>query len=526
MRAGSLRSKASVSVCLLIFLSIFVYSAQIPAAHSWGGTTHQFITQKTDNIMPSSLSWFFTGYSSTIVSYCTKPDQWKSSDPNEGDRHFYDYDVPHGENQPSHGVLPWVVEDNFSTFVQYLKENDWTHAAQLAGVIAHYIEDASMPLHATSYYNPDNHGTFESKVNSEVNIDNVNDNVLGFVPHKLDNIFNSTMQLLSESYGFAGTYTTTSPDNLNYWLTRGIWWNDNIKRITENRLRTATEYLANIWYTGMLQAGLVISAEISIVPGENHAENGQTVTFTVTVKNTGGNTDNYDVTVIDDDNWGPTLDNNSFENVLFGENRTTTLRVAIPYNAPSGTYDNITVTATSRADNTVRDNASCIARAVIENAFTLDFVVGWNLVGFTAVGINDTPNNLFPDLTYLTDYRIIYWQAPGGPYKTQPEGSVLLDNTGYWVWINQDKTVTTSGTRPASENVYLENGWNLVCFPVTDNTTTPNNLFPDLTYLENYRIIYWQAPGGPYKTQPEGSVLLDNTGYWVWIDRYYAITVP
>jgi len=103
---------------------------------------------------------------------------------------------------------------------------------------------------------------------------------------------------------------------------------------------------------------------VSISPSENYAENGQTVTFTVAVKNTGIDTDNYDLTVIDNDNWRLTLDNNRFENVLSGENRTTMLRVAIPDNATSGTYDNITVTATSQGDPSVENDASCIARAV------------------------------------------------------------------------------------------------------------------------------------------------------------------
>jgi len=156
----------------------------------------------------------------------------------------------------------------------------------------------------------------------------------------------------------------------------------------------------------------------------------------------------------------------------------------------------------------------------------INLVAGWNLVGFTAVGVNDTPSNLFPDLTYLTDFRLIYWVAPGGPYKTQPGGSVLLDNTGYWVWINRDNTVTTSGTRPASRTENMKAGWNMVCFPVTNANTTPNNLFPGLTYLDNYRLIYWQAPGGPYKTQPEMGQLIDNTGYWVWINRDYTVTCP
>lgn len=48
-----------------------------------------------------------------------------------------------------------------------------------------------------------------------------------------------------------------------------------------------------------------------------------------------------------------------------GENKTTTLSVTIPGNAAHCTRDNVTVTATSQRDNTVKDNANCIAHAVI-----------------------------------------------------------------------------------------------------------------------------------------------------------------
>jgi hypothetical protein len=178
------------------------------------------------------------------------PDVWRDQgDTQEGYRHYYDYDAPHGEDDKAAGVLPWAVENNFNTLVEYLKENDWNHAAQLAGVIAHYLEDASNPLHAEVNYSPGgNHTSYESRVDYQISQDNIKADVPGFVPHKLDNIFNSTMQLLQDSY--ANTYV------LNFYLEYNTLWNDEIKTITENRLRTASEMLANVWYTAFVQAGI------------------------------------------------------------------------------------------------------------------------------------------------------------------------------------------------------------------------------------------------------------------------------
>jgi uncharacterized repeat protein (TIGR01451 family) len=325
------------------------------------------------------------------------PDSWKSADIMEGYRHFYDYDIPHGgtptiimENHYgivlpvynektislfTDGTQPWALEDNFNMFVACLKASDWSDAAQLAGVIAHYVEDGSMPLHATSDYDADNggawgdhHAIYESTVDHQVSIDNVNADVSGYVPHELlphDNIFETSMQELAESYGFTG-YTS---DKLSYWLFENVYWNATVESITENRLRTATETLANVWYTGMYEAGLVTppitrGVNVSISPSDENALHGNALTYAVTVTNMGNVTDNYNLGISDILSWTLALDNNSFDNVQdHGGVVTTTLRVTIPQNAAYGTVDNITVTATSQTDNAVSGSGSCTARS-------------------------------------------------------------------------------------------------------------------------------------------------------------------
>lgn len=199
-----------------------------------------------------------------------------------------------------------------------------------------------------------------------------------------------------------------------------------------------------------------------------------------------------------------------------GENRTATLTVTIPDNATIGTQDAITVTATSWADPTVSDNVSCIARVMPENTFLLHLVAGWNLVGFTRVGENDTPNSLFAPLVYNGDYFIYHWNAPGGPYALQEPNTAFKDNTGYWVdMINTNKTVYTTGAMPASENIRLVTGWNMVSFPVTNESTIPNKIFAPLVFNVDYIMYYWNAPGGPFVLVDPVKPLQDNLGYWV-----------
>lgn len=242
-----LSSKVSIPVSLLLFVSICIYSAGIPSAHSWGGGTHRFIAQNAIDIMPDNFDWFFSTYSSTIVTYSTLPDQWKGRDRYEQYRHYYHINYPHDESDYSNGVLPWAVEDNFNTFVQYLKEKDWDNAAQLAGVIAHYIGDASQPLHATSDFDPGgNHSAYESTVTAH--LDEINMDTTGFAPYQLDNVFSSTNQLLKDSY----SYTV----DLNTYLDQEALWNDWIQTTTENRLQSGAQMLADVWYTAAVQAGI------------------------------------------------------------------------------------------------------------------------------------------------------------------------------------------------------------------------------------------------------------------------------
>jgi hypothetical protein len=249
----SLKSKVCISVCVLLVVSMCIY-AQVPSAHSWDWGTHHFITQNAVKLMPSSLSWFFDNYSGVIDNYCTMPDEWRSEGLETGYAHYYDSENSLEKHilNPSLGVLPWTVQDNFNMIVQDLEENDWSQAAIIMGAMAHYIEDGSNPLHATLDYNPNgNHGRYESRVDSEINLDNIEIDVQGFVPHKIDNIYNSMTQLLQDSYSNA--------EELTFYLQYNTIWNSDIKTLTQNRLNTDIPLLADVWYTAFVQAGLATS---------------------------------------------------------------------------------------------------------------------------------------------------------------------------------------------------------------------------------------------------------------------------
>lgn len=269
------------------------------------------------------------------------------------------------------------------------------------------------------------------------------------------------------------------------------------------------------------------SVDVSISPNYQSGSLGETLRYAITIKNEGNVEDNYDLTVTDDAGWPLNLETISLMVPAFC-GRTTMFSVAIPRsvvilnNLENQISDSITVTATSQTDNTVKDNVGCIARSTLENTPTSHLVPGWNLVGFTGVGENDTPNHIFKGMNYLTDYIIYYWSAPWGPYHLQGPDQALKDNTGYWVWVNQDMTVYTSSTPQGSCNIYLVAGWNLVSFPTTSDGATPANLFAGV----DYTMYYWEAPYGPYSEPSNTQPVKLGVGYWVWVDQDITITVP
>jgi len=101
---------------------------------------------------------------------------------------------------------------------------------------------------------------------------------------------------------------------------------------------------------------------LSITPSYQSGLPGSSLTYTVTIKNTGNASDTYNLTVSDNAGWSPTLSPTSLA-VPPGENSTATLSVTIPSAAVQFTRDNVTVTAASAENAELRVSASCEAQA-------------------------------------------------------------------------------------------------------------------------------------------------------------------
>jgi hypothetical protein len=118
----------------------------------------------------------------------------------------------------------------------------------------------------------------------------------------------------------------------------------------------------NVWDNKSCLAHVVVvrGVQVVITPSSQENVNGGMLAYTVTVKSMSNVLENFQLTKGDNAGWTLGLDN-AWLLVSNGENRTTKLTINIPANATGDTWDNIWVKATSKDDNTVFDNKSCVA---------------------------------------------------------------------------------------------------------------------------------------------------------------------
>jgi len=242
------------------------------------------------------------------------------------------------------------------------------------------------------------------------------------------------------------------------------------------------------------------------VPGEN-------VVLQAIVTNGGAIVDNYNVKVENIHPGWIVSYNENLVNVPPGENRFVPVTVTIPVGETPKHGENFILTVTSKTDNqksTWNDNELWVGYE--ENLY-----YGWNLIGFPATDAQTFPDNILPSLYYI--WR---WDAALSKYVSPSSTAPVVENIGYWVWV-ENSWMVRIGTPFASDSVSLLGAkWNLIHFPATSLNTTPDNLF----FGHTYYMWRWSAENKKYVSPATNVPVVRGVAYWIWIDSSITVHVP
>lgn len=148
-------------------------------AWAWGAVAHQLIMRKAIERLPPGLKPFFEKYEPELVLRVNDPDLWRNIPWDDDTNHFVDFGVTEYGKPPftelpreygaavakfgvttvkRNGTLPWRVEEMAGNlrrgFEGMAKHQQYaiSDVTLFAAVVAHYVQDATQPFHATDNY--------------------------------------------------------------------------------------------------------------------------------------------------------------------------------------------------------------------------------------------------------------------------------------------------------------------------------------------------------------------------------------
>ena len=183
------------------------------------------------------------------------------------------------------------------------------------------------------------------------------------------------------------------------------------------------------------------------------------------------------------------------------------------------------------ANGTVTDTASV---TVEENTFSIDLIVGWNLISIPLIMPDTSILSVLSSISGDWDYVLYYnstdasdhWKS----YATFKPSSLNdlwdIDHTmGFWLRATNNTILTVYGQLPGNVNISLYAGWNLIGYPVQDDS---NYTVGDLKLDTGADIVEGYNSSAEYQISvlPDSYILKKGEAYWVHMtsDMVWALT--
>lgn len=138
---------------------------------SWGFYMHETATQLAVYKLPKSLREFFFSNVDSLTANSIRADKKRSTNKEEGPKHFIDIEnygngaivtMPHDlktaaekyswDTLKRYGYVPYQILIEYDSLVNAFNHNNADSIIFYADDLAHYIEDANVPLHTTNNF--------------------------------------------------------------------------------------------------------------------------------------------------------------------------------------------------------------------------------------------------------------------------------------------------------------------------------------------------------------------------------------
>jgi hypothetical protein len=170
-----IRRSSAVTIIAMMAATVF-----LPApASAWSWEAHRFIMRRALEILPAEIKPFFMEHREEVVARSIDPDLWRDAGWEEDQNHFVNFGAPEmgpfpfvafprdqtaalekfGEaGMKRLGTLPWRLQEMvgnlrraFEGFPKGIGVSPQL-TVLYSGAAAHYIQDATQPLHASNNY--------------------------------------------------------------------------------------------------------------------------------------------------------------------------------------------------------------------------------------------------------------------------------------------------------------------------------------------------------------------------------------